>query len=362
MALAGQGKTKGMVAQLELPSTCNQSMAAIVPNGELKASFLYWWLSSNYQNLRNMAGGDNRDGLNLELLGNVGCPIPPPEEQTAIAAFLDRETGKIDQLVKAQRWLIELLKEKRQAVISHAVTKGLDPAAPLKHSGLDLLGEVPAHWEVIQAGRIITEIEQGWSPSAHEREPVDGEPSVLRLSAVKDGKFFPHQRKALPDLTEAELAAARTVSDGDFLLTRANTPDLVGDCAIASSVARTIFSDLIYRLSFDRRRASPPFLTLAFRSQPMRAQVKRDARGSSMSMAKISHAHIKSWWLALPPVEEQEAILSETATETQKLDDGMEMAEEAIILLQERRAALISAAVTGKIDVRGVASEQAEAA
>ena len=96
MALAGQGKTKGMVAQLAIRSTCNQSMAAIIPGPEIAARFLFWWLESNYQNIRNMAGGDLRDGLNLELLGNIQCPLAPSVEQTLIVTFLDRETAKID--------------------------------------------------------------------------------------------------------------------------------------------------------------------------------------------------------------------------------------------------------------------------
>ena len=123
MALAGQGKTKGMVAQLAIASTCNQSMAAIIPDSEIFARFLLWWLESNYQNIRNMAGGDLRDGLNLDLLGSIRCPIPSLDEQFSIAAFLDRETAKIDALVAEQERLIELLKEKRKAVISHAVTR-----------------------------------------------------------------------------------------------------------------------------------------------------------------------------------------------------------------------------------------------
>lgn len=139
MALAGQGKTKGMAAQLSFKTTCNQSMAAIIPTEEIDARFLYWWLVTNYQNIRNMAGGDLRDGLNLELLGNIPCPLLPYKEQKTIAAFLDRETAKIDALIAEQQRLIELLKEKRQAVISHAVTKGLSTLAPspqpLSHEG-----------------------------------------------------------------------------------------------------------------------------------------------------------------------------------------------------------------------------------
>ncbi len=149
MALAGQGKTKGMVAQLDIKTTCNQSMAAIITTEEVDARFLYWWLVTNYQNIRNMAGGDLRDGLNLELLGNIPCPLLPYQEQQTIAAFLNRETAKIDVLITEQQRLIELLKEKRQSVISHAVTKGLNPNAPMKDSGIEWLGEVPEHWQIM---------------------------------------------------------------------------------------------------------------------------------------------------------------------------------------------------------------------
>lgn len=109
MALAGQGRTKGMIAQLGIEATCNQSMAAIVPIDGVQARYLFWWLSANYVNIRNMAGGDARDGLNLELLGKIPCPIPSEPEQSAIAGFLDRETAKIDTLVARKRTLMTLL-------------------------------------------------------------------------------------------------------------------------------------------------------------------------------------------------------------------------------------------------------------
>ena len=136
-------------------------MGAIVPHEGINSRYLYWWLSSNYQNIRNMAGGDLRDGLNLELLGNIGCPMPREEEKTAIAAFLDHETAKIDALIEKQQRLIELLKEKRQAVISHAVTKGLNPNAPMKDSGVEWLGEVPAHWAVAKFKYLVVDSAAG---------------------------------------------------------------------------------------------------------------------------------------------------------------------------------------------------------
>ena len=126
IALAGQGKTKGMVAQLSIDTTCNQSMAAIVLNKMAHSRYVFWWLTSNYQNIRNMAGGDLREGLNLELLGDIQCPQPSDDECLKISAFLDQETAKIDILIELQQQQIELLKERRTALISAAVTGKID--------------------------------------------------------------------------------------------------------------------------------------------------------------------------------------------------------------------------------------------
>ena len=126
MALAGQGKTKGMIAQLNIAATCNQSMAAIIPSHFINPRFLFWFLHSNYENIRNMSSGDNRDGLNLELLGSIQCPFVPMQEQIAIATFLDRETTKINTLIAEAKKGITLLQERRSALISAAVTGKID--------------------------------------------------------------------------------------------------------------------------------------------------------------------------------------------------------------------------------------------
>lgn len=126
MALAGQGKTKGMVSQLGFRTTCNQSMAAIVVDKRLNPRMLYWWLTKNYINIRNLAGGEARDGLNLDLIGSIPVPLPPLPEQQAIADFLDRETAKIDTLSAKVSTVIERLKEYRMALISSAVTGKID--------------------------------------------------------------------------------------------------------------------------------------------------------------------------------------------------------------------------------------------
>jgi len=293
----------------------------------------------------------HRAAIGWNTLKSLPMPLPPIAEQTAIAAFLTREVGKIEALLGEQDLLVELLKEKRQAIVDHAVTKGLNPDVRMKPTGVEWLADVPGHWRVLPLRRLIRSIDQGWSPQAYDREPADGEPSVLRLSAIKDGHFRPEQRKALPDLRLEDLHDALLVKAGDLLLTRANTPLLVGDCAIATEVSDTIFSDLIYRLRVDELEALPSYLLYTLRSSGLRGQVRRDARGASMTMAKIAHGHIKSWVAAIPPLEEQRMIVDHLEMELETLADVQQEIEKSSALLHERKVALIADAVTGKLDV-----------
>lgn len=131
MALAGQGKTKGMVAQTKIRTTCNQSMAAIVINTGI-SKFFYWWLNSQYKNIRGLTSDEGRDGLNLEMVGSIICPIPTKDEQQKIADFLDFKTAQIDALIAKKEALLLKLQEKRSALITQAVTKGINPNAPIK--------------------------------------------------------------------------------------------------------------------------------------------------------------------------------------------------------------------------------------
>ncbi|MGP5570763.1 restriction endonuclease subunit S, partial [Pseudomonas helleri] len=284
--------------------------------------------------------------------GEIFLPVPSETEQRKIVSFLDHETARIDALIEEQQRLIELLKEKRQAVISHAVTKGLDPTVLMKDSSVEWLGEVPAHWVMIQLSRALQKVEQGWSPNA-SNEPADpNEWGVIKISAIKKGVFVDSENKALLEDTLPELAFE--IRNGDVLITRANTPDLVGDACVVrnESGSRLMLSDLVYRLRL-LPNIDASFICYFLLSHFGRAQIKSDARGSSMSMAKISQGHIKAWLLALPTYNEQVEISQFISDKICKLDELIKVGTESHRLLAEHRSALISAAVTGKIDVRG---------
>ncbi|MFA7495360.1 MAG: restriction endonuclease subunit S [Acidithiobacillus sp.] len=294
---------------------------------------------------------EHRCAINWDILKPIGVGVPPIDEQKTILAFLDRETAKIDALVTEQRRLIELLKEKRQAVISHAVTKGLNPAAPMKPSGIEWLGDVPAHWEVKPLKYSITKIEQGWSPQCWSEPAAEDEWGVLKVGCVNREQFDYNEQKRLP--LELEPQPIYEIKPRDILMSRGNTLELVGSATFVAEVRpRLLLSDLLYRFRAKPERVEGEFLVLSLRSPNVRYQIERDATGTSPSMKKIGQGIIREFVIAIPPLSEQHEIIAFIKDETAKLDTLTTEAQRAIDLFQERRSALISAAVTGQIDVR----------
>lgn len=329
----------------------------------VRPDFLFHTLGSKYvrERLRLEAVGSTMENLNTSILANLPLCLPPLDEQRAIAAFLDRETAKIDALVEEQRRLIALLKEKRQAVISHAVTKGLDPTAPMKPSGIDWLGDVPAHWEMKRLKHAIESLEQGWSPQCHSFAADAGEWGVLKVGCVNGGQFRPEENKALPD----DLAPRPDLSliPGDILMSRANTRELVGSAAVVpNDFPSLMICDKIYRMRCRKDAARPQFVSLVLNTSLARQRIELDATGASSSMLNIGQDTVRELPFLTPPIAEQDAIVHFLDVGVSKLEELASQAERAIKLLQERRSALISAAVTGKIDVRDAVAEHTEAA
>ena len=246
---------------------------------------------------------------------------------------------------------MELLAEKRQAVISHAVTKGLNPNDKMKDSGIEWLGEVPEHWDVCAVRRVIEQIEQGWSPECESRPAELQEWGVLKAGCVNRGFFVEEENKALPE--DLQPIPEYEVHQGDVLMSRASgSPDLVGSVAFVEMTRpRLMLSDKIFRIKLNGRFA-PRFFVSLFNSSLLRAQIVQSISGAEGLANNLPQSSIKRFFVTLPPIEEQSAIATFLITETAKFDTLTAEANRAIELLQERRSALISAAVTGKIDVR----------
>ncbi len=312
--------------------------------------YMFYNLAVAVAQARFEAGGGKATIAHLpaETLRQERFPFPPLDEQTQIARFLDYETARIDALIEKQQQLIALLNEKRQAVISHAVTKGLNPNAPLRDSGVEWLGTVPAHWEVCrvkQATSFITSGPHGWSDLITD----EGADIFLQSGDLNDtlGLRLKTAKRISPPQNAEGIRTRMQPGDVVVCITGANT----GRVAVADELPANVYVN--QHLSLVRpkaRRVVPRFLATILSASALKSYfaVAQYGLKEGLSLTNVGEAPI-----ALPPLEEQRIIV-EALVVREELMNALEMAATAQIdLLQERRTALISAAVTGKIDVRG---------
>lgn len=278
---------------------------------------------------------------------NVTLAYPTLAEQTSIVSFLNRETGKIDALVDEQRRLIELLKEKRQAVISDAVTKGLDPDVAMKDSGVEWLGEVPEHWDVMRLRHAIN-----LNPSKSETASLDPDTRVsfLPMEAVGvDGSLSLNQTRPI-----SEVKSGYTYfRNGDVTVAKITPCFENGKGALMQGLETGIgfgTTELIVARPRPDRITSQ-FLSFLFRTAEFRRLGEGEMYGAG-GQKRVPDSFVREFYTAIPPLNEQTTIVSFVDREIGKFDVLTVEADSVISLLQERRTALISAAVTGKIDVR----------
>jgi type I restriction enzyme S subunit len=297
--------------------------------------------------------GSTHNTIYMPDIASLRFVVPPPAEQSAVVSFIDYETAKIDALISEQQRLIELLQEKRQAVISHAVTKGLNPDAPMKDSGIEWLGEVPEHWEVAPLRRLTapgTTITYGIVQAGPD---VEGGIPYIRTSDMSGDEL-------------AEDGYLRTSEDIDRSYSRSKVA--VGDLVVA--IRATLGKGLLVpphlagaNLTQGTARVSPGdrllprFLLRAFNSDFCQTSIDLVAKGSTFR--EITLDALRRVPMVVPPVAEQSEIVAFVDSRVSDLAALLADTELGITLLQERRSALISAAVTGQIDVRGFGGTEA---
>ena len=246
-----------------------------------------------------------------------------------------------------------MLQEKRTALISHAVTQGLNPNATKKDSGIPWLGHVPVHWQAIRLKFLLLRIDQGWSPVCDNYPAENGQWGVLKAGCANGGIFDPMENKTLPDGIEPPLGIE--VKRGDVLMSRASgSTELVGSVAIVREdpPTRLLLSDKTFRLVLCTDKIEPELLVWAMGSPVVRHQISGVTSGAEGLANNITISDIYNLVLPLPPLKEQQELLARIGDEAAKLDALMAKVRTAIERLQEYRTALISAAVTGQIDVR----------
>ncbi|MFQ2006331.1 restriction endonuclease subunit S [Aeromonas veronii] len=296
-------------------------------------------------------GAGIRQTISFKDIADCAVYIPSDTEQQAIAIFLDRETQRIDSLIEEKQTFIQLLKEKRQTLINHVVTKGLNPNVEMQDSGIEWIGQVPKHWDVVELKRLIYSIDQGWSPECLASPAKEESWGVLKAGAVNGGIYCQNENKELPEnlLPRPEIE----VKTGDLIMSRASgSRELIGSVAyVYETRMKLMLSDKLFRLNC-KESVDPEFMAITLGSFPLRCQIELAIGGAEGLANNLSQVNIKKLTIPKPPKSEQKLIVSHIKSVSSKIEDLVVETNDSIALLKERKISLISAAVTGKIDVR----------
>ncbi|WP_057387782.1 restriction endonuclease subunit S [Pseudomonas aeruginosa] len=304
-----------------------------------------WFVHAlNCVEYRHYIDGSTRDKLTQDDMKSISLVIPESSDEARKAvAHLDRETARIDALIEKKTRFIELLREKRQALITHAVTKGLDPTVKMKDSGVEWLGEVPEHWEMVPLKYVTPSLTVGIVVNPSDYVADEGLP-FLYGGDIGEGVIFAESaRRISPEHSQRN--AKTRLNAGDLVTVRVGAPGVTavvppecegGNCASVMLIRRGEFNS--------------DWLCYTMNSRVVRYQVEVVQYGAAQEQFNISHA--VDFLIPVPPVEEQSQIASVLNQEGRRVDALLSKTECSIELLKERRSALITAAVTGQIDLR----------
>ena len=336
----------------DLPGVvCGYHLSIVRPRVGTHGSFVKRLFDSAYTQacVAVRANGLTRVGLSQYDIDNIEWPWPPAAEQRAIASFLERETAKIDALIGEQRQLVELLKEKRQAVISHAVTKGLNPDAPMKPSGVEWIGHVPAHWQIVRLGHYAS-IENGTTPNRDDQQYWHGG-NVPWLTSGQVNQYQVVEASEFITETAVRECSLRPLPIGTILVGLIGQGKTRGAAAILQ-IEACINQNLAAVLP--SQSWEPDFLLYLFQS--MYDYLREFGRGGNQ--AALNCQILAALEVPLPPKGEQVQICRHLSVALQSLQRLGAESVTAVGLLHERRMALTSAAVTGQIDVRDCVPER----
>jgi len=287
-------------------------------------------------------GSGLRQNLSWDDFKYLPCAIPPLPEQAAIVRYLDHVDRRVRRLVRAKRKLIALLTEQKQAIIHRAVTRGLDPDVPLKDSGVEWLGEVPEHWEVVRLGKLLRE--RGETNKAGEVTHV--------LSLLRDRGVIPYDEKGnIGNKKSDDITRYKVVHPNDIVMNCMNV--IIGSVGLASE--KGCLSPVYYVLT-TRGQDHPRYLNAIFQCPRFHRSLVRIGNGILAHRMRIPMELLKCELFPVPPVDEQAAIVEYLDQATADIDTTITRAEREIELLNEYRTRLIADVVTGKLDVRDAAA------
>lgn len=345
--------TLGKVSELAVPACINQAILAINPDKRYCKTYFKYCLTAQEQYVYSLSNGNTQNNLNAEKVANFYMVLPPLIEQQAIASFLDAKTKPIDDIIAKREKQIELLEEMKSAIISRAVTKGLNPDAQMKDSGIEWIGEIPEGWEMRKLKYILKSekynIKTG--PFGTQLKGNDlreeGDVPVYNQRNVIDNQF--HSPSVFVTLDKANELAGFHTKPNDVLITSRGT---IGKAAILPNGAKEgILHPCLIALRINQDLVNLKYLLYYINGfEGFVINVFLESNATTIEV--IYTDTLKNIFVTLPQLEEQKRIVSYLDSETSKIDTRIAKRRKQIELLQEYKQALITAAVTGKIDVR----------
>ena len=322
----------------------NQHIFKVELDTTLVSKKYYRWLADWFmRELDSEVHGSTMQHLTKDRFGGFKLQLPPPELQETISNYLDRETARINGLIAEKERMLALLEEKRAALISRAVTRGLDPDAPLKPSGLDWLGEIPAHWDVCQLKRTWASSDYGLSESIRE----EGEIAVLRMNCIVDGRIDVSKAGMITE-TDDYLLLRRD----DLLFNRTNSLDQIAKVGLVDFDPERPLTFASYLVRIRANHRGTPQYLVALLNATLFLEFARKNAIPAIGQANLSPTRYGDIQIPLPPVHEQNQIVDLLAADAAISAPIRKHIRISIDLLKERRAALITAAVTGQIDLK----------
>jgi len=328
------------VAVNRVPVALNQDMRAILPFEPLEVKFLVCLIRGFQTELLRQWSkeGATVESIEYDLMASTEIPLPPIHVQKGIVAFLDSETADIDTLIAAKQKLLDLMAEKRRAIVAEAVMRGLVPSAPLRPSGIDWLGDIPAHWEIKRAK---------WLFGERDERSTDG--SEVLLSLRMERGLVPHNDVSEKPLRPEQLVGYKKTSVGQVVVNRMRAA--TGLIAITKQDGLVSPDYAVFRPS---RNISADYYVQMFKTSLLQAVFRSESTGlgtGSQGFLRLYSENFLALWFPCPPLDEQQQIVEHITAETTKIDRLRTATENSIALLKERRAALIAAAVTGQIQI-----------
>lgn len=333
----------GKIAYSDLPVTTNQAILAIQPKKEIFYKFLFYILHSTTKNIIMLSSTTTQNNISLLIVQNLKIPLPPIEEQKAIADFLDSKCKQIESFVDKKQKLITLLNEKKQAFINECVTKGLDKNVNFKDSGIEHLGAIPTHWEILKLKYVaLTNIGLVYTPDDIVENSDKGYP-LLRANNIQNGKI---DYQDLIYIKSEQIEKKQIASIGDLLMcVRNGSENLLGKTAkiqdgyfsfgAFTAIIKSQFNDYFYWI---------------FQTNMLRKSIA--SFSVSNGIGQISQEDIKNFIIPFPPLQEQKQIAEFLDSEISKIDSIIEKIKKQIELIKEYKNSLINQAVCGRIGVQ----------